>query len=64
MIASLLVIVIGFITMSGGDTNSSEIFNPEQFNFRRLSLAPTIILAGYGLLFFAILKKPTATHDK
>ena len=50
--------------MSGGSSSSVNEFNPEQFSFLRISVAPTIILMGYGILFYAILKKPVTTNDK
>ncbi len=50
--------------MSGGATDSPNEFNPEQFNFLRLTLAPTIILIGYGTMFVAILKNFNTTKGE
>jgi hypothetical protein len=50
LIASILVVVIGFILMSG-DTDI--------YSFRKIVLAPIVVLAGFGLGFYAILKKRT-----
>ena len=45
-------------TMSGGGVENSQEFNRELFSFRRISLAPTVLLIGYGLCIVAIMKKP------
>lgn len=58
MIIGLAVIVLGFILMSGGGSDDPEVFNPEIFNWRRIRLAPTLVLLGFGIEFYAILRKP------
>lgn len=57
LIAGIAVIVLGYILMSGGGTDNPNQFNPEIFSFRRITLAPLILLAGYGLVGYAIMKK-------
>ena len=54
---SLALIVIGFFLMSGGGSKDPNIFNPEIFNFRRIKLAPTVVLFGFVLAIFSILVK-------
>ncbi len=54
---SLALIVIGFFLMSGGGSKDPNIFNPEIFNFRRIKLAPTVVLFGFALAIFSILVK-------
>ena len=54
---SLIIIAIGFYLMSGGGSNDPNIFNPEIFNFRRIKLAPTIVIIGFVLSVFSILMK-------
>ena len=55
----LVVIVIGFILMSGGRTPDPKIFNGDEiFSFRRITLAPIVILAGFIFEIWAIMKKP------
>jgi len=51
------VLVIGYLLMVGGGSDDPNIFNPEIFSFRRITLAPIIILLGYGIIFYSILKK-------
>tara|TARA_B100001250_G_scaffold252211_1_gene216886 strand:+ start:1451 stop:1684 length:234 start_codon:yes stop_codon:yes gene_type:complete len=54
---SLALIVIGFFLMSGGGSKDPNIFNPEIFNFRRIKLAPTVVIFGFVLAIFSILVK-------
>ncbi|MDF0715139.1 DUF3098 domain-containing protein [Muricauda sp. 334s03] len=51
-------IALGFILMSGGGSDDPEVFNPEIYNFRRIRLAPTLILIGLGIQVYAILLNP------
>ncbi len=55
LLLSLAVIALGFILMAGGGSDDPSVFNPEIFNFRRIRLAPTIVLVGFGLAIYAIL---------
>ena len=41
--------------MSGGGSKDPNIFNEEIFNFRRIRLAPSIILIGFGIAIYSIL---------
>ena len=56
---SLLVISLGFILMSGGGSEDPNYFNEEIFNFRRIRLAPTLILIGFGIAMYSILTRET-----
>ena len=58
LLLSLAVIALGFIIMAGGGSEDPNVFNPEIFNFRRIRLAPTIILMGFGLAIYAMLMPP------
>ncbi|MFW5831003.1 MAG: DUF3098 domain-containing protein [Prolixibacteraceae bacterium] len=63
MAIGFAAIVIGFILMAGGKSESPEVFNPEIFNFRRLTLAPLILLAGFVFEIYAIMKKPKENNE-
>ena len=53
------VILIGFMLMVGGKSPDPKIFNEDQvFSFRRITLAPMVVLAGFLFEIYAILKKP------
>ena len=54
-----LVVIIGFLLMSGGESADPNVFNGDElFSFRRITLAPIIILAGFIFEIYAIMKKP------
>jgi Protein of unknown function (DUF3098) len=58
MLIGLAFIVAGFLLMVGGGSTDPNTFNPEIFSFRRITLAPILILAGYVIEIFAIMKRP------
>ncbi len=58
LLISLAVIVIGFILLSGGGSDNPNEFSKEIFSDRRLIVAPIVILTGYFLVIYAIMKKP------
>ena len=58
MLIGLAFITIGFILMSGGVSEDPNVFNPEIYNFRRIKLAPTLVLIGFGIQVYAILLNP------
>lgn len=62
--ASLLLILIGFILMSGGQSEDPTAFSPEIFSSRRIVVAPIICLSGFILMIYAILVKPTTTKKE
>ena len=52
------VIVLGFILMSGGGSEDPKIFNEDTlFSFRRIRLAPTVVLIGFGITIYSIFRK-------
>ena len=52
------IIVLGFILMIGGGSDDPNVFNPDIFSFRRITLAPLLLLFGFIFEIYAILKKP------
>ena len=54
---SIFIIFLGFFLMSGGESDNPTIFNSEIFNFRRIRLAPTIVLFGFGIAVYSIFVK-------
>jgi len=55
LIVSLLT--LGFILMSGGGSDNPNVFNEEIFSFKRITLAPIIVMSSYVSLIWLILKK-------
>ena len=63
MIGGLALIFIGFLLMSGGKSaNPHEFHYEEIYSFRRITLAPIIILLGFVAEAYAIMKKPKETQ--
>ena len=61
MIAGLVVIVIGFLLMLGGASGDPNNFKPEEvYSFRRITLAPIVIVLGLLIEVYAIMRKPKA----
>lgn len=58
MFVGLAIITLGFLLMSGGGSDDPQVFNPDIYNFRRIRLAPTLILIGLGIEVYAILMDP------
>lgn len=52
------IVILGFILMMGGGTDDPEQFSYAIFSFRRITLAPIVVLAGFGFIFWAIMRKP------
>jgi hypothetical protein len=58
MLIGLLIIALGFILMAGGGSDDPNVFNEEIYNFRRIRLAPTLVLIGLAIEIYAILINP------
>ena len=59
MIAGVLVMVAGFILLSGGGSDDPQVFNYAMFDFRRLVVAPVVIVAGIVVEVVAIMGRPS-----
>lgn len=59
LLIGLAVIGLGFLLMSGGGSDDPNVFSEDIFNFRRIRLAPTVVLAGFGVVIYSIFKKDT-----
>ena len=57
MIIGLFFIAMGFILMSGGGSDDPNIFNEEIYSFRRIRLAPILVITGFIIEIYAILTK-------
>ena len=51
------VIVLGFVLMTGGGSDSPEEFNYAMFSWRRITLAPILVIGGFAFEIYAILKR-------
>ena len=58
IIIGCVVVLLGFVLMSGGGSEDPNVFNEDElFSFRRITLAPFLVMSGYGLVLFGIMKK-------
>jgi hypothetical protein len=61
LLIGFAIIIIGFMLMIGGGSEDPNVFNEnELFSFRRITLAPVVVLFGFAFEIWAIMKKPSA----
>jgi len=58
LLIGLGIISLGFVLMSGGGSDDPKVYSDAIFSFRRIRLAPTAVLAGFGVVIYAIIKNP------
>lgn len=58
LVVGFVIILIGFVLMMGGKSDDPNVFNEEIFSFRRITLAPLLVLFGFIFEIYAIMKKP------
>lgn len=54
----LALILLGFILMAGGGSEDPNVYNEALFNARRITWAPLLIVLGFVVEVFAILRRP------
>ena len=65
MAIGLGIVVLGLLLMIGGKSQDPNVFNPsEVYSFRRITVAPILILAGLALEIVGIFKKPKAQNPQ
>ncbi|MBO5698029.1 MAG: DUF3098 domain-containing protein [Alistipes sp.] len=57
LVIGLAVIIFGFVLMSGGGNHTATEFDESIFSFRRITLAPIVVIAGFVIEIFAIMKR-------
>ncbi len=57
LLIGFCIIVLGFVLMSGGGGTTATEFDYSMFSFRRITLAPIVVVAGFAFEIYAILKK-------
>jgi len=58
MIIGVVLIIVGYMLMAGGKSEDPNVFNGDEiFSFRRITLAPIVVLLGYAIEVYAIVKK-------
>ena len=62
LIIGFVIIMVGFLLMVGGKSPDPNVFNEDElFSFRRITLAPVVVLAGFAFEIWAIMKKSKAS---
>ena len=57
VLIGIAFLLVGFILMIGGGSDNPDVFNEAIFSFRRLTLAPILVLIGFGIEIYAIMKR-------
>ncbi|MCW3090822.1 MAG: hypothetical protein JWP81_1891 [Ferruginibacter sp.] len=59
MLAGLILLAIGFFLMAGGKSADPTVFNDNDvYSATRITIAPMLIIGGFIIEIFAIMKKP------
>jgi hypothetical protein len=58
IVGGFVLTLIGFLLMMGGASEDPNVFNEaEIFSFTRITLAPFLVITGYGIVIYGIMKK-------
>lgn len=64
LLIGFAIIIIGFLLMMGGGSEDPTVFDEDIFSFRRITLAPLVVLFGFAFEIYAIMKRPKEKIDK
>jgi hypothetical protein len=65
MLIGVALILLGLLLMIGGKSKDPNVFDPDQvYSFRRITLAPILILGGLTLGIVGIFKKSKAQNPQ
>ena len=64
MIGGVVLILLGLLLIAGGKSPDPHQFNYDEiYSFRRITLAPILMMIGFALEVYAIMKKPANTQE-
>ncbi len=64
MLAGIVLLALGFLLMAGGKSADPNVFNDNEiYSHRRITIAPLLIIAGFVVEIYAIMKKPRIKAD-
>jgi uncharacterized membrane protein len=64
MIAGIILIALGFILMAGGRSEDPNVFDPKEiYSFRRITLAPILVMTGFIVEIVAIMWMPKSENN-
>jgi hypothetical protein len=61
--AGMLIVVIGFLLMTGPGS-SDTVYEPDIFSVRRIKVAPVVCLFGFVSMIYAVMRKPKEKGEK
>lgn len=62
MVIGLIIIALGFILMAGGKSSDPKVFDTKEvYSATRITIAPLLIIIGFAMEIFAIMRKPKQT---
>jgi hypothetical protein len=64
MVIGVLVMIAGFLLLTGGGIKDPNVFNYSMFDFRRLVAAPIVIICGIVIEIVAIVKRPRSNSEE
>ena len=63
LLAGVALIFIGYLLMMGGGSEDPNVFNPEIFSARRITVAPLVCLAGFAIILVAIMRRTKKAEE-
>ena len=64
LIIGVVLNIIGFLMMIGGGADNPNEFNGEElFSSARITVSPILILLGYAVIIYSIMKKPKSAEQ-
>jgi uncharacterized membrane protein len=65
ILIGLAINVLGYLLMIGGGSNNPTTFNEtDLFSSTRITLSPILIILGFAVIIYGIMKKPTSTKTE
>lgn len=58
LLVGVAVVILGFLLMLGGGSDDPNVFSPEVFSFRRITLAPIVVVSGFLVVGYSIFHSP------
>ena len=58
LIAGIVIVILGYLTMIGGGSEDPKVFNPAIFDTQRITIAPMLVLVGFIVVIVAIMWRP------
>jgi uncharacterized membrane protein len=64
ILGGVVMLIIGYLLMTGGGSDDPNVFNAEElFSTRRITVAPIVLLLGFVVVLYGIMRKPRNNSD-